>query len=379
MTTEEKIGFWPGGTWEGLRKRWERILEWWLPLSIWPFGRVSRIHYYEAKERYHSLRSLVRFTARVRGLKLPEDAKSLAAEIDKLVADKSMPADDRNKTVALLTCYGILLDTKKFISRRVDDLNHLWRSLTAVRIMLTEHVMEKNRLRSQLNFCHEEAFRLGVSEDPAIKDMLQRLAEVMDDKEMEQHLLFRSILRGLLERFNTIRTGRIHQQYMNVKIYTRALVMLLVFSVPLLLYGDFFLIGAPGDDKVPEYITSSYIDKPADSVFESVVTAVASIILYNRLTFVYFGGLMGGIFSVAMRERPRNRIPGEDAYQTRYIVTKPFIGAAGSVFLYILILGGLVNSHLVDEVGNLGKMGALTFGFAFIAGFSERLVFPSFR
>ena len=82
---------------------------------------------------------------------------------------------------------------------------------------------------------------------------------------------------------------------------------------------------------------------------------------------------------MAMRERPRERTPGDDAYQVNYMVTKPFIGAMGAVFMYILVVAGILNSELAMDPKALFDRGALTFGFAFLAGFTERLVFRSFR
>ena len=65
-----------------------------------------------------------------------------------------------------------------------------------------------------------------------------------------------------------------------------------------------------------------------------------------------------------------------------YVLTKPFIEEAlGAIVLYILISANLVTQHVLDEemVILLKNPGTTAFGFAYIAGFSERIVFPQFR
>lgn len=232
--------------------------------------------------------------------------------------------------------------------------------MTRIRLDLMEAGFLTDDPSRHLHFCKEEAYRLGVRNDVEVKSLIEALGEAIIPN-TSQSPQFVSIYRACLEHFNTIRTGRIHQQYINVKIYRRAFTMLLILSIPLLLYGDFFLGAIPSDE--PHRVSS---------LLEMVLT-------YNRLTFVFFGGLLGGVFSVAMRERPRERTPGDDAYQVDYIVTKPFIGAMGAVFMYILVVGGIFKTELITNSNAFLEKGALTFGFAFIAGFTERLVFPSFR
>lgn len=64
------------------------------------------------------------------------------------------------------------------------------------------------------------------------------------------------------------------------------------------------------------------------------------------LAFIFLGGLTGVFFSVTTRTRPKDFVPGEDAYYMTYILTKPFIGALGAIILYILIQGELHHCKL---------------------------------
>jgi len=350
-----------------IRRRKRVIREWWESKAVLR-GRASRHHLHEAKERYYNLKSITENNLRKLKINLPDEddvlspeqvCKHLCEQFDQKRAEKQqMPELD--KCNVLISSWKTLIDIKRFVTRRPEHLNNLWRTMTRIRLELMEAGFLTENPTRHLYFCKEEAHRLGVRNDPEIKDMIEKLGEEITPN-VSQSPQFICTHRGLLERFNTIRTDRIHQQYINVKIYRRALTMLLILGGLLLWYGDFFLGITPGND--PKYEGS----------------LIATILTYNSLTFVFFGGLLGGFFSVAMRERPRDRTPGDDAYQVNYIVTKPFIGAMGAVFMYILVLAGIFSSELVMDREALLNTGALTFGFAFIAGFTERLVFPSFR
>jgi hypothetical protein len=349
------------------RRRKRAMKEWWESQALFG-GRASRHHYHEAKERYHSLKSITENSLRKLKIDLPDEddgltpqevCNYLSLQFEQMRKDNQQVPDPEDCNT-LISSWKTLIDIKRYLTRRPEHLNNLWRTMTRIRLDLMEAGFLTNNPTRHLYFCKEEAHRLGVRNDPEVKNLIEQLGEAITPN-ASQTPQFVCIYRACLERFNTIRTGRIHQQYINVKIYMRAFVMLLVFGVPLLLYGDFFLGIIPGKE--------SY---SASSLLEMILT-------YNRLTFVFFGGLLGGVFSVTMRERPRERAPGDDAYQVKYIITKPFIGAMGAVFIYILVVGGLFSTELVKDHGALLNRGALTFGFAFMAGFTERLVFPSFR
>jgi nitroreductase len=345
-----------------IRKRRRAVQVWWGSHSLLG-GKVSRLHFHEAKERYHSLRCIIENNVR-KYVELPDEDEYDSLEqackdaIQKCSIKFADKREDLEKCIRLLADWKTLVEIKRFISRRPEHLNNLWRTMTRIRIDLMEDGFLSNEPSRHRYFCKEEAYRLGVREDPEIKEMLEKLGdEGVSGQGLSEQFL--GTYRALLERFNTIRTGRIHQQYINVKIYTRALIMLIIFMIPVLLFGEIFLHGTSGS--------------------EDQGTAIQALLTHNSLAFVFFSGFLGGLFSVAMRERPIERKPGEDAYQSRYIVTKPFIGAAAARFMYILVIGGVLKTDLIANPDGLKAIGPLTFGFAFIAGFTERLVFPSFR
>lgn len=91
---------------------------------------------------------------------------------------------------------------------------------------------------------------------------------------------------------------------------------------------------------------------------------------------------MGGFFSVIIRLRSRELEPGADAYFTWYVLTKPWIGALGAAILFILLYSGVVSSEYGQSVIQAIKQqnpGAGLFAFAFLSGFSERIVFPNLQ
>jgi hypothetical protein len=403
---------------ESVLARVKRILFRKIPL---PIGNASKIHLYEAKERYHSLMNLLEYHARINDIEFPSYVKSetddddayneglLNSKITGLREIFSKKQDELKKRIAILTCHKILHDTKKMLTQKPRHLNNLWRALTGVRISLNENIFSNKDIQSMLHFCIEEANRLGVSDDPDIRHWIQRLTELLDSTDEGMIKKFKGINRALLERFNTIRTGRIHQQYVNIRTYLTAVVFLLVVSVPLIINANYFItdpcsntdkqqdnrsgteeVVAPAEPATDEQETAKgteehWINKSIRFIFKTVKAipglinaAIRSLITYNILTFVFVGGLTGGLFSIAMRERPSNRKAGEDAYEIYYVLTKPLVGAIGAVFFYILIQGNFISSDLLPEALDIENMNIKTFGFAFIAGFSERLVFPSF-
>lgn len=400
-----------------LARAWDRFKEWVGLGDTEAFfrGRVSRIHLYEARERYFTLREMVKTykeyycsgEGRSVRAKIPEDCRQYVDNVDVEKATKDLE-----------TCEETLENIKKYRTRKQGDLNNLWRAMTRVRVMLTDSVIPDTRLSTQLYFCHEEAYRLAVADDPVVKDMLQRLAEAMDEKGQQHGPQFRCLLRALLERFSTIRTGRIHQQYKNMFVYKIALAILLAISVPLITHGEQFLQFAgvneqhneqnqqagskgevgkngqsgpatpPGNDAGKKETVglwsallghvSDFLVNPKDSVY-GALRYIINRLKGNILAFVFFGGLLGGFLSVTMREWPRDRVPGEDSYLSLYIMTKPLVGAVGAMCLYILIAGEFVSFDIIKTDELLRDAGPVTFGFAFLSGFSERLVFPGFR
>jgi hypothetical protein len=347
------------------KKKTIQLRRWFDTLTILPLTNVSRIHLYEARERYFNLMEVIRYHARLYGLNLPDyenedfDFPLEIREVERKISqDDSIDDERKNKIYSLLSCYEILIDTRKLLTRKQKDLNRLWRALTRVRSRLTKIITSPAMQASQLYFCQEEAYRLGVDDDPSIKTMLQDLAEAIDTSGQETCPKYICTLHALLERFNTIRTGRIHQQFINIRTYWVALLILMVISFIIIKNYDVIL-----------------------SVVHSPASTLKEYLKQNMLAFIFLGGLTGGFFSVTTRTRPRDFVPGEDAYYTTYILTKPFIGAFGAIILYILINGEFVTQEII-QAGMMDKLqvpGPVSFGFALIAGFSERIVFPKFR
>lgn len=315
-------------------------------------GRISRLHLFEAKERYLTLKRMLEY-----------HEKTSCAD----------PASEKEKVTTIQICREILDNAEKLVTRNQEDLNELWREMIRVHIMLLEKILPDELLPAQLDFCREEAFRLGLTKDSEVNDMLQRLAEVTTDRDPKQNRdkMFRAI-RALLERFNTIRTGRIHQQFVNIRTYKFALLILVPISLLLIANANLIL---------PSTTSASAPSFPGEVGLSNLLKYIHEWSKYllqsNSLAFVFFGGLTGGFFSVVIRLRDHDLVPGEDAYFIWYVLSKPFVGALSAVILFILFQGGLVDLELLKKTGT--GPSAKVFGFAFLAGFSERIIFPKFR
>jgi hypothetical protein len=334
-------------------------------------GRVSRIHLYEAQERYLMLLRMLEFHS-----KIPcNDTNGKAQEERRVVIDM---------------CRRVLRDASVLLTRRQADLNYLWRELTRVHIAIVEKILPETLLPTQLDFCREEAARIRAQDHPEISEMIQRLAEVTQEQDIRtsKERMMRAI-RALIERFTTIRTGRIHQQFVNIRTYRVALVILLSISIILIGNADLFVRKAapPGEVSKPPITEPqmpsrpSLLSSPAGYV-AYVARVIRQLLQKNILFFVFLAGLTGGFFSVVIRLRDRELVPGEDAYFVWYVLSKPFVGALGAVILFILLQGGLISLEILErltETLNRSEPGPVVFGFSFLAGFTERIVFPHFR
>lgn len=367
-------------------------------------GRVSRVHLYEAQEHYLLL------------LRILEYHKKTAPNGECFTPEEKKKLMERN--VVIEQASTILDDAKWLLTRRQNDLNFLWRDLCRVYIMLLEHVLPDRLLPTQLDFCREQAQRLGAAEDPVVKEMLQRLAEATPEEEellaQNKARMVRAI-RALVERFTSIRTDRIHQQFVNICTYQRALVVLLTISVVMIANVDIIVrppaLSSSASPVAPQNLLEGNTPNPvqvADSVQmvqsrpappklgcqAGILDCVARSpvylldwlqyhLKYNILLFVFFAGLAGGFFSVVIRLRDRDLVPGEDAYFLWYVLSKPFVGALGAMILFILLQASFVDLNiaqgLTQDLMGQPKPGAAPFGFSFLAGFSERIVFPHFR
>ncbi len=344
---------------------WRNRLSHWLRnVSSLVVGRVSRIHYLEAKERYYNLLSL--------------------AELNyELIRDMPDVPEEHERRIAVLQCCRILRKAEDLLTYRQQDLNNLWRALTRVRVILFEKVLDDDSWSTQVDFCREEAHRLAVEDRPEVREMLQQLAEATDeDGNNRDNRKVRRLTHALVERFNTIRTGRIYNQFIKMRTYRAAFWVLMFLA--LVLVGNAGLLVENAEITFPSYqplIELSTLPPDSDQWYHQLKKLVVYHAHYinelmngNVLVFVFLSGLVGGMFSVVMRVKQSDLKPGEDAYFRYYVLTKPYVGALGAVILFILFQGEFMAMDLVKDLGS--KASAKVFGFVFLSGFSERFVFP---
>ena len=225
---------------------------------------------------------------------------------------------------------------------------------------------------------------MAATKDPEISQMIHRIAELKDTQGGSRTEMVR-LLRALIERFTTIRTDRMHEQFVNIRSYQKALLLLLPIATLLIANADLVL-------NIPKDASLSELNSPTRSGFLGlgligslaiyVLDVVRHLLTHNPIALVFFAGLLGGFFSVTIRLRTRELTPGEDVYFAWYVLTKPVIGALGAAVLFILMQAGLVTFDVGPNLGGAlegGQLGPTVFGFAFLAGFSERLIFPSLR
>ena len=334
-------------------------------VSLFVGGRVSEIHYLEAKERYYSLKSIIEYYEQIHG-------------------DK---ADNKDTMIAINKCKDTLSRAEDLLTRCQEDLNNLWRALTRIRLIIFDRLYGDTIMSHQLDFCREEAYRLSVENDPEVKDMLQKLAEATATGDQKEDVrLVKRITCALIERMNTIRTRRIYDQYVKIRTYKAAFWTLMLLALLLIFNADLLVI-EPVTVTFPTYTPLEELKlKGGDApgivatlriLFVYHVDVLSFLLKNNVIAFVFLSGLIGGLFSVVMRVRDRARVPGEEAYFRYYVLTKPFVGALGAVIVYVLFQSHFIQMSLVDEF--TGNVGPQVFGFAFLSGFSERIVFPDFR
>jgi len=350
-------------------------------------GHVSEVHLQEAKERFFSLSAMVDYYQKTL------DCPHLNTGTRNHLAEK------RNKCEILKTCRQMLKESERFLTRRQDHLSHVWRVFARIKIMLIMHIFPDDMLRTQIDFCREEAHRLALQHDDIVNEKLQMLAEATDENNNHREQVSRSLC-ALVERFNTLRTQRIYQQYINIRTYKAAFFVLLALSV-ILIGKASLLINYEDKMSTTQQTThqtfeagtlktghalatysqvSALVTKELDGKSIGLLYPVIylnQLIESNILAFVFLSGLVGGYFSVVTRTRGKKRIPGEDAYMRWYVLSKPFIGALGAVVLFILFQNEFVAMEMIKQF-TLGETGKI-FGFAFLSGFSERIVFPDFR
>lgn len=306
-------------------------------LKCWLPGRVSRLTFGEALDRYDQLSGLLR-----------------AYEYSDAPAD----VDHQHHARAVEQCREIVRHAERHISPRPKDITRLWRYLTRLHITLAQQILPTQLLVDQVSTVTEDAERLRTAGSPDIRDLLARLERVTNEADPDRQAIVRA-LRPLLERYLSIRTQRVHLQLQQMVSYLVAMTFLIPISMVIIANVGLFQEPAAGT-------------ATALGVFDLGTYSLQN----NVVFFVFFAGLAGGFFSVVMNVRRRVPTPGDDAYFGLYMLTKPLIGAFGAMIMFLI--GNLV--PLTDTgtpLTALTQQGATLFGFAFLAGFSERLILPA--
>jgi hypothetical protein len=371
----------------GLRERIKRVTQ-----------KVSRIHLYEAQERYVYLLRLLEFYERDGSGCFEDPACPLKERIHSLAEDqlnerfktklnqvleKPTESQAHIKKGIVDACRKHLEEASVLLTRCQEDLNFLWREMTQVHVTIVRSILPDHVLPAHLDFCREEARRLVLDKNPEIKLMIEQLAEVMNETEANRSNKVR-LMRALIERFNAIRTGRIHEQLITIRCYQKALIMLMPVTLVLIFLNHLFIAQSVVQSTVPTFPVSApwgiwglgYVPSFAKNLF----TWLLALLEQNNVAFVFFAGLIGGFFSVVIHIRSRELVPGEDAYFLWYVLTKPWIGALGAVVLFILIKSEVFNPEISKDLFlsiSKGENMPALFSMGFLAGFSERLFLPN--
>ncbi len=391
------------------------------------FGKVSKIHEQEARERYWILRRELETNIHdlvskldIKKFEIKMEKESVENYIErrkKIINDHLVKIETKNKSkkncysqkkinelkvtadklIRLLSYYKILLKDKSNITRYENHLNLLWRDMTFIRTrLLTDYIIPNEKLQHHLDFCRVEASHLNVQDDPEIKAYLDSAAVELDnyhdpEKDKKNIRTTRSIA-SVITRLNDIRINRVHEQLQKKIIYLWVLIILLPLSFFLLYIDDLFLFPPSENIKdgaqmitintTEEILKISQWGLPDLASF-NVFRLVFDLMKSNPLLFIFFSGLMGGFFSAIMRFQTSKSLPGDDAYLKWYVLTKPFVGALGATVLFIIAYSGLFTAELINN-GMLEEMtktpvGAVGFTFGFLTGFSERIILPNLR
>ncbi|MBA3035504.1 MAG: hypothetical protein FP814_03325 [Desulfobacterium sp.] len=414
--------------------------------NIWFFflpGAVSKVHQQEATEKYWILWRDVEilYNTEVNLLgkgaigNLPRDPP----DIDEFVKDAIEKIDEgpestgnggennsklnesRSKLKLLLFFYKILVKDRSRLTRREGHLNMLWRDMTFIRTrMLTDGISSHEKLPFQLDYCMGEAARIGLQDDPEIKELVHEAAVELDNTDSPQAQIsnnrsLRKIVR-IITCLNDRRLKRFHDQRMNKLMYQAAFLILLILSC-ILLHNHEQVLGPKIEDNIHKQIDQvENVEKNAIKTFRAdQINSEADIIIktdsnknprlmeklfcffaysfelcknymvVNPLFFIFFSGLIGGFLSTVMRfgKGSKDLMPGEDAYYAWYVFTKPFVGALGAAILYVIVRADFVPVEVFSDkfLGAIKDypVGAKGFAFGCIMGFSERVIMPDIK
>ena len=414
----------------------------------WPFlGNAAKIHLMEAKERYWILRREIEMhidaNARLLGIDnwrfngekgfsverhIAQVEKDFQGKVENMLLSGTVVATGNTNKLdgsirkgidqfpRLLIYYKILLKDQSRLTRKYQNLNLLWRDMNFIRTrLLSDRLIERDRVPHQLDFCRIEAANLGLIDDPEIKTLLDQTAEEIDvsgENRSGSARKARRLIISLMVKLSDFRIRQIFEQIYKKHIYMALCFILLTLSVVLFEIAPEILNISPevevtGENKeafnlgavVPPVISPhEHAPKKLHAIQANIETPAWSKLLMiskkgyawftkkiviNPLVFIFFAGLTGGVFSAMMKFQPLNKLPGDELYIFWYRITKPIIGAFGAMVLYVIIVSpafrgsvdAIVSAKVIDDLIKY-PMSATGFTFGFLTGFTERIILP---
>ncbi|MEJ2169660.1 MAG: hypothetical protein P8X90_29495 [Desulfobacterales bacterium] len=410
--------------------------------------KVSHIHEQEARERYWILRRDIEihietFAAKMNtdfiryeeGENISKYIEEREKELKRAIVSKfpnknSKCWEEYKKIVRPLYYYKILLLDVGYISNRLDHLNMLWRDMNFIRTrMLSEEIIDAERIPYQLDFCRSEATNMDAQSDPEVKSLMNQAAEELNPKDQTKTNNIKAIryITSLMVKLNDMRVKKLSEQVYKKSLYMTLLLILLTFSFCIFFLDDFLVSYATrsehNNEVSPSSISTNY--NPARTIFSNsirnnsdlvgaaiyclkfpnaelhseifpinilmftwnsfvwVVELILGLIVSYPTIFIFFAGLTGGFFSALLKTEPVKKAQGDELFLRWYYITKPFIGAFGAMIIYIVVTTGLFNLDFIkgEIVQRLvyHPISGTGFTFAFLTGFTERIILPKLK
>jgi hypothetical protein len=384
------------------------------PQKIRRSSKIAPIHEQEARQRYWILRRDIEMNIDNCLTKLGGDAEerellkqdrnvdAYIAELQKKFLNKINPKSNNNKSekvLKLLGYYKILLRYENVDCNKLNNVSMLWKDLTFIRTrMLSEGIIDSDKLPYQLDFCRSEAEHIGAENDPEVKSMMAQAAEnlgLQNASSRNNRQAIRLII-SLMVKLNDMRIRKLTEQVHKKKTYMTLFSILIALSLLLFFFNDHLMFGAKkeviSNQKVnaialdPVKIQANKSVQPFKLIFVlwnwcvSKVEFLLNLIVSTPTIFIFFAGLTGGFFSALMKFKPNKQLPGDELYIRWYRLTKPFIGAFGSMVIFVIITTGLFTMESISEAIQNGivsnPISGAGFTFGFLTGFTERLILP---
>lgn len=370
------------------------------------FRQTSPIHRQDAKEKYwilwrdleaamHAKAVEIGFNS-YKGLKnkTPDEVETILNNFHSFSAN-SNPSDAGVRTFGSLLLYARILSRQPLgLLNKAAALNMMWRDITFLRsrMLMDADTIPDDRLPLQLEYCRMECTKICPSKEEGLEEMCHSTALALIGSEdqnpsggnakIESNHKARKTLVTIFAKLNNIRLNDINAQLRIKKIYNVAFVLLLILSIVLLHLNERLT-----SQFVPYWVAYDQflvtLEPWAPLTWVEAVMDFAIFMLQNNLLFfIFFAGLLGGIFSTVMKLRSKEVNIG-DVYLRSYLLTKPIVGALGATILYIIIKSNIVALDLgqiqvIDQISKNSYMfGPLGFSFGFIMGFSERIILPT--